>query len=431
MRPELPRAGQHALGLGAPRLSVLPTGVRVLSEAMPSAHSVSLGFWLPVGSRDEASNHLGATHFLEHLLFKGTATMSAAAIAESFDQVGGEANALTAKEFTCYSARLLARDMPMAVRVLSEMVTSALLDPAAFEVERGVILEELAMAADDPVDVTSEAFAKAVYGPSPLARPIGGTPETIKLQTRDGVWAHYRQHYQPSALVVTAAGLVDHDALVELVDQALSVGGWGLPDAGPASPLPRRTVLEAAGSVGVSDVVTRPVEQAHVMIGCPGLTATDPRRWVLGVAATLLGGGMSSRLFQQIREQRGLAYATYVTTDLYSDAGAFGLYAGCSPAVADQVAELMDSIWTELATDGVLDGELERAKGQISGGTILALEDPAARMNRLGVAELVTGRWLSASDLLDRIDAGTAEQGQDLVAELGARARSHITVTPA
>ena len=431
MTLELP-SGQP-VEVGIPRVSVLPTGARVLSEAMPTAHSVSLGLWLPVGSRDESPQHLGATHFLEHLLFKGTATLSAWQIAEAFDRVGGEANALTSKEFTCYHTRLLARDLPMAVEVLSDMVTSAALDSGEFEVERGVILEELAMSADDPVDVVGEAFAKAVFGSSALARPIGGTPASIREQSRNGVYDHYRAHYQPSRLVVTAAGAVDHEALVGLVERALEQGGWGLSDAGGSAPLPRRSSAQAGGELagGVQDVVVhRPVEQAHVMMGCAGLTATDPRRYVLGVLSTVLGGGMSSRLFQQIRERRGLAYSVYATTDLHSDAGAFGLYAGCAPGAASQVRELMESIWADLATNGVTAAELERAKGQISGGTVLALEDPAARMNRLGLAELVTGRWLTVDQVLAKIDAVTAEEVQALAQELVNRPRSQVQVVP-
>ena len=177
-------------------------------------------------------------------------------------------------------------------------------------------------------------------------------------------------------------------------------------------------------------VVHRPVEQAHVMMGCAGLTATDPRRYVLGVLSTLLGGGMSSRLFQEIRERRGLAYSVYATTDLHSDAGAFGLYAGCAPGVIGQVRDLMESIWSDLAAGGVTAGELERAKGQISGGTVLALEDSAARMNRLGLAELVTGRWLSVDQVLAKIDAVTAEDVRVLAAELAARPRSQVQVMP-
>ncbi|MCL2803577.1 MAG: insulinase family protein [Micrococcales bacterium] len=400
---------------------------------MPTAHSVSIGLWVPVGSRDEASDTLGATHFLEHLLFKGTKTLTAVDIAESFDRVGGEANALTAKEYTCYHARLLARDLPMAVRVLTEMLTRAALAQADFETERSVILEELAMAADDPVDVAGEAFAAAVFGDSPLARPIGGTPETIKAQSRDGVEAYYRRHYRPDNLVGTVAGAVEHAGLISLLEAGLDAGGWSLAAKGAASPAPRRA--DGQGREPESGegrrAIARPTEQAHVILGCPGLMVNDPRRYVLAALGTVLGGGMSSRLFQEIRERRGLAYSTYALTELHSDAGAFGLYAGCAPAAVDQVSELMASIWADLAKNGPRQGELERAKGQISGGTVLALEDPQARMNRLGLAETVTGRWLTVEEVLAKIDAVTVDQVRELAQELAARPRQHVIVTPA
>ncbi|MDR0592672.1 MAG: insulinase family protein, partial [Bifidobacteriaceae bacterium] len=291
--------------------TALPTGARILTQSLPGARSFTIGFWMRVGSRDEAAGQYGSTHFLEHLLFKGTKTRDAQAIAAAFDQVGGEFNAATAKETTCYYARVLADDAALAIEVLGDMLTSSVLDRLDFENERGVILEELAMNQDDPADVAHEAFAGAVYGAHPLARPIGGRPEDIRAVGRDSVWEHYRRHYRPERLVVTASGRLEHGAVVALVDEALDRGGWGLAAAGAGRPAPLRAVRPAVPLPAEGEIVGlgRATEQVQVLIGCEGLTATDERRHALAVLGAVLGGGMSSRLFQEIRERRGLAYS--------------------------------------------------------------------------------------------------------------------------
>jgi len=411
--------------------SVLPGGVRVFTESMPGVRSTSIGAWVGVGSRDEQGGHHGSTHFLEHLLFKGTARRDAMEIASAFDRVGGEANAATAKEHTCYHARILDSDLPMAVDVLLDMVTSALLDAEAFEIERGVILEELAMTEDDPHEVAHEAFSAAVFGDNPLARPIGGTPTTIRRVPRDAVWEHYRAQYRPDTLVVTAAGSVDHDALITLVEQALDRGGWDS-RAHDDEPVPRRATSPVLGLPGAGEPVrlVRTVEQAQVMTGCVGIRATDERRHALSVLNVVLGGGMSSRLFQEIRERRGLAYATYSFASGHAETGSFGLYAGCAPGNAAEVAGLLDAEWARLAAGGITDAELVRARGQLSGGLVLGLEDPSSRMARLGRAELVTGELPTVDEMLARIAAVTRDQVADLAADLASRPRVHLSLTP-
>ncbi|GAA2728391.1 M16 family metallopeptidase [Cellulomonas aerilata] len=414
------------------RRSVLPGGVRVLTERMPGLRSATVGAWVGVGSRDERDGHHGSTHFLEHLLFKGTDRRSAMDIAEAFDAVGGEANAATGKEHTCYYARVLDDDLPMAVDVITDMVTSARLDADELETERGVILEELAMNDDDPSDVAHEHFAAAVLGAHPLGRPIGGTPETILAVPRDAVWQHYREHYGPRTLVVTAAGGVDHDTLCAQVLRALEDGGWDT--SSPAAPLGRRgddgpgEVL--APSAGTELTVRRSTEQANVIIGGASLTATDPRRFVLSVLNAALGGGMSSRLFQEIREKRGLAYSTYSFSSGHADTGVFGLYAGCTPAKVDEVTRLLEQEWDRLAQDGLMPGELERSIGQLSGGLVLGMEDTGSRMGRLGKSELVHGELLGLDESLERIRAVTAEEVRELAGELAALPRSCVLVGP-
>ncbi|WP_420370355.1 M16 family metallopeptidase [Curtobacterium sp. L1-20] len=394
------------------RRSVLPSGVRVLTEAMPGAASTSLGFWVGVGSRDEREGQYGSTHFLEHLLFKGTAKRSALDIAISFDSVGGEHNAATAKEYTCYYSRVRDADVPMAVEVIGDMVTGSVLESAAFDVERGVILEELAMAADDPADVAGEAFFAAAFDGHALGRPIGGTPESIRAVHRDEVLAHYREHYAPNGIVVTAAGAVDHDAFCDLVATVFA-------DAPDASPLARRTPQPVADpAVPKLTVVHRPTEQVSMLRGSQGLDLRDERRPVLSVLNAVLGGGMSSRLFQEVRERRGLAYAVSSFAPAYLDNGAFGVYAGCAPDNVPGVVEIVDAEFRRMVDDGITSDELRRAKGQIEGALTLSLEDSDARMTRLGRSELGTGEFTDLATALERVDRVTTGDVLDLARDL-------------
>ncbi|WP_442542947.1 M16 family metallopeptidase [Arthrobacter sp. KN11-1C] len=411
------------------RRSVLPGGVRVLTEAMPGQRSATIGFWVGVGSRDEADGQHGSTHFLEHLLFKGTKKRTALEIASAFDEVGGESNAATAKESTCYFARVLDTDLPMAIDVIADMITGAVLDPAELEQERDVILEEIAMDSDDPTDVAHENFVAAVLGVHPLGRPIGGTPAAIKAVSRDSVWAHYQRYYRPDEIVITAAGGLDHDVVCRLVLDALKTAGWEL--KGTAAPVERRSTARAdiTGTAGLH-VIKRPVEQANIIMGCPSIVATDDRRFVMSVLNAVLGGGMSSRLFQEIREKRGLVYSTYSFASAYADAGYFGMYAGCTPSKVKQVLELLGAELDKLAADGITDEELRKAVGQLCGGIVLALEDTGSRMSRLGRAELVSGEFQDIDETLDRIKAVTAEQVQDLARVLAEAPRTVTVVGP-
>lgn len=412
------------------RRSVLPGGVRVLTEAMPGTASATIGLWVGVGSRDESSGHHGSTHFLEHLLFKGTARRTAAEIAEAFDAVGGEANAATGKEYTSYYARVMAADVPMAVDVLADMVTSATISDEDVAGERSVILEELAMNDDDPADVAHERFSEQVLGlDTPLGRPIGGTPEAIEAVPASAIREHHAEHYRPAGLVVTAAGGIEHRAVCGLVSAALETGGWDLTSA--VAPLGRRPAA-AAGTVVTGSVLTveRATEQANVLLGAPAISATDGRRWTMGVLNAVLGGGMSSRLFQEVREKRGLAYAVYSFSAGYADAGYFGLYAGCSPAKVPQVVELLAQQWREMAEHGITGVELTRAVGQVSGSLVLGMEDSAAKMSRLGKAELVHGSFTALDETLARVRAVTADDVADLAAELWAQPHALTVVGP-
>jgi predicted Zn-dependent peptidase len=351
-------------------------------------------------------------------------------IAASFDAVGGEANAVTGKEHTCYYARVLDEDLPLAIDLIADMVTSATLTPADVESERGVILEELAMNDDDPSDVVHERFCELVLGDLPLGRPIGGTADTIGAVGREDIAAHYHQHYVPEGLVVTVAGGIDHDQVCERVGSELAGAGWQLP--AERLPLSRRPITTEVSvpTKGGQLVISRQTEQAHVVLGCPGLTATDPQRYVMTVLNGVLGGGMSSRLFQEVRERRGLAYSVYSFSSAYADSGYFGLYAGCAPGKIDEVISVLRSELERMAADGITAEELARAHGQLSGGLVLGLEDSGSRMSRLGKAELVHGEYLSLDDSLASVRAVTAEQVRVLAAELASRPRSVAVVGP-
>ncbi len=416
-----------ASGGSSVRRSILPSGVRVLTEHIPGAQSVSISFSVAVGSRDEANGHFGSTHFLEHLLFKGTKKRTALDIAVAFDSVGGSSNASTGKEHTSYYARVQDKALPLAVDVIADMLTSSLIDPTEFENERTVILEELAMNDDDPQDVAHEVFSEAVLGSHPLGRPIGGTEATINAVTREAVWQHYQANYRPQDLVIAAAGGVEHNQLIELVEKALVEAGWDL--SAKAHPVERRLLNPAEITRGSAlKVINRPIQQANVLVGMQGLVADDPRRYAMGILNTVLGGGMSSRMFQEIREKRGLAYSVYSFNTGYSDAAYFGLYAGCSPAKTQEVTRLMISEFEKIAADGIREDELELAKGNISGGLALKYESSAARMNRLISAEIVNGEFFDLDDSLSHVNAVSVKDVQSLAADLIKRERSIVAV---
>lgn len=449
------------LGGARIRRTVHPSGLRVLTEHMPGARSASIGFWVGVGSRDEQAEHheapgsLGSTHFLEHLLFKGTPNRDAYEIATSFDRIGAESNALTAKEYTCYHAKVRDADLAQAVAVLTDMVTSSVLDSGEFENEREVILEELAMAADDLADVAGERLFEEVLREHPLGRPIGGSPETIRRARRDDVNDHYLHRYDTSTLVVTAAGAVDHDSLVDLVLATLGQSSeerWdtsitrapvrrqqgidltrgaaqsqGEEQAPKAAPVPGRARGPEPGEPAVH-LTPRPSEQINLMIGTPGLRAGDPRRFAFGIMNSVLGGGMSSRLFQEIREKRGLAYTAYSFGASYSDAGLFGIYAGSAPQKASEVVDLALAELSKVAEEGITEEEYERALGQIAGSSALALEDSDTRMGRLGRSELGAGELYDLDASLERFHAVTAEQIQGIAATLAERQLTVVAI---
>src|SRR6516165_7832007 len=418
----------------AVRRSVLPGGLRVVTEFLPSVRSVALGIWVGVGSRDEGREHAGATHYLEHLLFKGTRKRTALEISAAMDAVGGEMNAFTAKEYTCYYARVLDADLPLAIDVLSDMVTASLIEPRDVDAERNVVLEEIAMNDDDPTDSVHEAFTTHLFGDTPLGRPILGTVDSINGITREQIHEHYVARYTPPHLVVAAAGNVEHDAVVAGVRAAFGPALSGLGAAEPAEPRLRGSGglwdgYGPAAGTGVK-LVSRSIEQANLVLGCEGLSRTDNRRFALGVLNAALGGGMSSRLFQEVREKRGLAYSVYSFTAQHSDTGMWGVYVGCLPAKADEVLAICQEEIAKAVTGGLTDAELDRGKGQLRGSIVLGLEDPSSRMSRLGKAELVYPRLEPVEEILASIEAVTHDDVRQVAAEILTRPKALAVVGP-
>ncbi|MET8382237.1 pitrilysin family protein [Streptosporangium canum] len=414
-------------GAGVVQRTVLPGGLRVVTESMPTVRSVAVGMWVGIGSRDEAPEHMGSSHFLEHLLFKGTPTRDALEISAAIEGIGGEINAFTAKEYTCYYARVLDEDLRVAIDVLADVVTSSLITPEDVEAERGVILEEIAMHDDDPSDMVHEQFSAEMYGDTPIGRPILGTVESINAASRDRIAEYYRRYYLPTHTVVSVAGNVTHEQVVALVAAAYERAGALGGDASPIAPCVSGPGAEARPGVRV---VHRPTEQANLVLGTTGLTRTDERRFALGVFNAALGGGMSSRLFQEIREKRGLAYSAYSYTSSYADTGQFGIYVGCLPSKIDEVLKICREEVLRVVADGITEEEIVRGKGQMRGGLVLGLEDTGSRMSRIGKGELVYDELLSVDDVLARIEAVTPEQISEVARDVLNRPMTLAVIGP-
>ena len=391
---------------------MLPSGLRVVTEHMPASHTFSVGYYVGVGSRHESDRSHGASHFLEHVLFKGTRRRSAEEISAAIESVGGDINAYTAREYTCFYARVLAADADLAVDVLSDMLTESRITTADVEAERAVILDEIAMHADDPGESVQELVTGQILGATGLGRPVIGSVASISALSRDQIVRHWRRHYRASSMVVAAAGQVDHD---QLVDRLLACDA-GLPTGTPARPS-RATSVNRHGGVLTA---VRPLEQCSVALATPSPGLFDDRRYALGLLSLILGGGMSSRLFVEIRERRGLTYGIDADEMAYSDAGLWSVDWQCAPDKLPEILRLVRRILTDVAQSGVSPAELTRVKGQMRGQTVLSYEGPGSRMSRLGVNSLASDERTLA-ELLDSFDAVTAEQLQREAAALFAQ----------
>ena len=416
---------EHGVDGSTVTASALPGGLRVVTESVPGARSASVGVWVGVGSIDETPRLAGASHYLEHLLFKGTKYRSGYDIADAMDAVGGELNAFTSHEYTCFYARTLAEETRLAVGLVCEVVLEATIAAADVDTERMVILEEIAMRDDDPEDTLADVFAGAVFAGHPVGAPVIGSVETITAMSRTQVAGYYRRRYTPDRMVVAVAGRVDHPEVLHwvrtafrdrLASDAVHAGPRG--GRGRISPVRQAVVVE------------RDTEQAHLCMGVPAGDRNDPDRTALAVLSAALGGGMSSRLFRAIREERGLAYSCYSASSAYSDVGSFSVYAGCQPDHLGEVAKLIGQELALVAESGLKTGELARVKGQLTGSLILALEDTEARMSRIGKTLLVRKEFRSIEDELAAIRAVTAADVGALAKRLLTRPLSAAVVGP-
>jgi len=380
----------------AVRRTRLDNGIRVVTEALPELRSVAIGFWAGTGSRDEPDELAGASHFLEHLLFKGTERRSAQDIAEAVEAVGGEMNAFTTKEYTAYYVRILDESYDLALDILSDVVWSPAFRPDEVDCERQVILEEIKMHEDTPDELVHSIFAEALFPAQTIGREVLGRVESIDAMTPGQIAAFHGRHYKGGNIVVAAAGNLEHDQIVAEVERCFAG------EVGDREPRINAEVRPAAAR----RVLTRPTEQAHLVLGMPGLSRSDPDRYALSVLNHVLGGGMSSRLFQEIRERRGLAYSVYSYRAAFEDTGMFAVYAGTAPSRVGEVLSIVSGELDRLVADrGMEEGELERAKGHFKGQLALSLEGSSPRMERLGRSELTAGEVLDMDELVARIDA--------------------------
>lgn len=393
--------------------TTLACGLRVVTEANPAVRSAAVGLWVAVGSRDETPAQAGAAHFLEHLLFKRTPTRTAESIANEIDGRGGELNAFTTKEHTCFYAHVLDEDLAEAIDLVSDVVLNGKTRASDVAVEREVVLEEIAMQRDDPEDVAAELIHAAAFAGHPLALPVIGTEESIRAMTGARLGAFHRRHYTPERMVLAASGNVEHAAVVSAARKAFR----GRPRVKrPAVPAPSASPI--TGSQLLTD--KRDADQAHLFIGyrTGGRSASVADRWALAALNSAIGGGLSSRLFTEIRERRGLAYSTYSSVDAYADAGMLSVYIGATPDRVEESVALADSILTTVAAEGITEEELDRAKASLRAGTVMGLEDTQSRMHRIGRTELYGRKHHSVDDTLTAINAITLEQVAAAAADL-------------
>ncbi|MDA8097052.1 MAG: insulinase family protein [Desulforudis sp.] len=390
------------------RKVVLDNGVRVLTEEIPHVRSVSLGVWVNVGSRDESDHNNGISHFIEHMMFKGTKKRTAKEIAESLDAVGGQINAFTTKEYTCYHTKVLDEHIDLAIEVVSDMLFGSLFAPEDIEREKNVIVEEIKMYEDAPDEMVHDVLTGSMWQTHSLGRPIIGNEEIVRNVDRSTLLDFYEQHYRCGDMVISCAGNIKHEQVVEKLRAAFE----HLPAAnGPRLYTAPRPVTEAVCR-------QKDTEQVHLCVGTEGLRLDDDDAYVMQVINTVLGGGLSSRLFQKIREERGLVYTVFSYHSSYHDTGLFCVYAGLSSANANQVLQIVMDELNELKVNGVGETELKRTKDQLKGSFLLSLENVNTRMSRLGKSELYLGRVTTPDEVVERLQAVTGDQIKRVAGEM-------------
>lgn len=377
-----------------------PNGVRIVTEQMPHVRSVALGIWVKTGARNESAGEAGMAHFIEHMLFKGTARRTAKDIAETIDRTGGEINAYTAMEETCFYVNVLAEDAMEAIDVLADMFFNSAFDETEMRKEKSVILEEIAMVADTPDDDVHEQLQAAMYPRHPMGRPILGYPETVSAFTREDTVAFLKREYRPERIVVSAAGCVEEELISRIGEL------FGSFDAGASAPLSVELPEFASGSIRKR----KDTEQAHICLGYPGMDVNDPDIYGLIILNALFGGSMSSRLFQRIREEHGLAYSVYSYHSTHTDSGSVTIYAGTSPSRLEETRTVIQNEIRALLTEGVTETEIAGALGQMKGSLLLGLESPSARMSRNAKNELFTGEHKDIDEVMEEFRQVDAKQ---------------------
>ena len=413
----------------AVRKTVHPSGLRIVTEEIPDVRSAAFGIWVNVGSRNETPKVAGASHFLEHLLFKGTKRRSALEISSAIDAVGGEMNAFTSKEYTCFYARVIDKDLPLAIDVISDLITSSIAKPEDVDAERKVVLEEISMRDDDPSDLVHDLFSETFYGDTPVGRPILGTTKSIKNLSRNSIFNYYKEKYLPENIVISVAGNLKSKRIIEESFNAISKDEFlekGKLDS-PKGNLRNTKSRFSSQKVGL---INRKTEQAHLFLGVPGVARDDKRRFAMSVLSAALGGGMSSRLFQEIREKRGLAYSVYSYAQQYAGTGFLGFYAGCNPKKATEVVSLIRETLHDVANNGLSHEELTRAQGAVTGSLVLSQEDTGSRMTRIGKSEIVHGEVLGFDEILKEISRVDSVSIRELASEFLTKSPTLAVVGP-
>ena len=380
---------------------VLPNGVRIVTENITYVQSVALGIWVGVGARDESDKLRGISHVIEHMLFKGTPTRTALQIADQIDSVGGDINAFTSKESTCYYVRILSEHVPLAVDVLADMFLNSNVDPEELAREQNVILEEIKRRDDEPDDLVHDMFAQTLWPGHVLGKSIVGTPETVSGLKSNDLKGYMTEHYTPDTIVVAAAGNLNHDEIVAMVRERFghlkgSKSDWRMPDTLPVF-TPETIYIE------------KPIEQVNLVIGAPGYSQLSDDKYKLSILDNVLGGSMSSRLFQEIREKRGLAYSVGSYSQSYREGGYFGVYSGTSAKTAAQVIDLVRAEFKNVHKNNITQKELDRSKNQFRGSIVMSQEGMNSRMMRIGRNELTYDRVIPVEEIMDKIIAVTLD----------------------
>ncbi len=409
------------------RKTVHPSGLRIVTEEIPNVRSAAFGIWVNVGSRDESPKVAGASHFLEHLLFKGTKTRTALEISAAIESVGGEMNAFTSKEYTCFYARVIDTDLPLAIDVISDLITSSIGRSEDVESERKVVLEEISMRDYDPSDLVHDLFSETFFGDISIGRPILGTVQSINEMSRNAVFNYYKKKYLPQDIVISIAGNIKHQKVIDQVIKAMSRDEFLGISKNLSNMRASTSVRRKGQQVGL---IHRKTEQAHLFLGVEGVARDDKRRFTMSVLSAALGGGMSSRLFQEVREKRGLAYSVYSYAQQFAGTGMLGFYAGCNPQKATEVIRIIREILNDVAVNGLTHEELLRAQGAVRGTLVLSQEDTGSRMSRIGKSELVHGEILGFDEILSEISSVSTSDIRKLAGETLSMSPSLAVVGP-